>query len=232
MKFSNLLNLKFNNYDANDTILFFILRKDLNQSDNLYKVAISYDRVDNKIIKTTIFNALDGEIDNLGTINSGKILDLTKQIALKVSKSDLAKLADKALNDKLSEEEFDTLFKKDIFQITKKLCLNPFLNNKQFADLLKKENPSDSYFYFYSLALNKFLNAWMQKTLLNTAIKQRDDLLLELLAKNETLDITIYRELLYMVSIHSNGMETGIYENLRNNNNPELQKLLQEEGFD
>lgn len=211
---------EFDNYDANDSILFFILRKDLKQSDELYKVAICYERDYDEIGTTTIYNALDNEIYPLEMKNAKQILELTKQLALKQPISELAKLTYKAVNNKLSEGEFIKLFNMNNNTIMEHLCYNNFLSDKQFLFLLDKDDNNRCLYY---LAENYYLKKWMQIMLFNIAKQNDDKLLFDTLATNDSLDSYIYQEL---IEYNNENPSDLMYFQLKNNKNPIVQELI------
>ncbi len=87
----------FEDYDANNFIFYFLLRKDLEQDDPYYKVAISVQRdFDNKIINIEYWDAKDNQISANKATNNIKnfqeIFSIIDKDAPMVQKSVLAKL--------------------------------------------------------------------------------------------------------------------------------------------
>lgn len=76
----------FEEYQFDNIVFFFILRKDLPKENAYYKVAIAYYRdIDNKVTKHQIFDATDLQQDALSEnndlVNQSNIFQITKSIA-------------------------------------------------------------------------------------------------------------------------------------------------------
>jgi len=210
---------QFDNYDADDSFLFFILRKDLDNTNNYYKLAICYEKGFGSIIDTKIYNSQDDEIKNLNLLNADKIINITREIALKQPVSSLARLMYKAFNNKLSLKDFMELFDIGNDTIIEKLCWNEFLSKEQFLFLFNKNDINID----INLCKGKSLKPWMQVMLFNR-VKTKDSnskekySLFDELSKNKYLIPSLY-DILILWSKKNK----FIYDNLKKNNNQYLQ---------
>lgn len=87
----------FEDYTSRNIILIYLLRKDINEEDSDYKVALVFQRdFDNKIIERQYFDAEDTEYKNPKPLkdvkNLQQILDIAESTAISAPKSNLTKL--------------------------------------------------------------------------------------------------------------------------------------------
>ncbi|MCZ2224630.1 MAG: hypothetical protein LC122_13475 [Chitinophagales bacterium] len=126
----------FEDYSANNVVLYFILRKDLNIDNPLYKIACSIQRdLNNKVLKVDFFDALDKignetYLDNL--TNKYIILEKIFNNLKTVPKSFLTKL--KSEPELLSEDEIN---KNLIHKENRKSLLNDFNTPEHIRQKIK-----------------------------------------------------------------------------------------------
>ncbi len=102
----------YEDYDAKNTIILFVLRKDLDQTNPFYKVAVVHERdFDNNITEIQFFDAEDTQYDSyeepLSDVkNISKILKIAEKTAAAQPKSNIAKYASKEITiDQIPESE-------------------------------------------------------------------------------------------------------------------------------
>ncbi len=145
----------FNNYETNNESIFFILRKDLDQSNPNYKIGISYPDI-KKLTQDNppkFYNARDEKIqytDITDLINFDTILSLTDDAVINKVPSKLSKIKQKIITSQLSTIKIDDLLALNIQNINYPIAMFQKLTQDQFDFLVSKNLLS-------SLAQNKFL---------------------------------------------------------------------------
>ncbi len=179
----------YEDYDAKNVIFLFLLRKDLDQKNPLYKVAIVFQRdFDNKIKKLSFFDAINKEyhstkepFENIKNIN--QILNIANNIAKKAPKSILAKY----FSNEISLDEVPEHQKTEEFW-------NFVLENKKDAkfpiDILEKFINSKNIDIRSSISQNTNLSKNILEKLSNDSLLVR-----RYCARNTNLPISILEKL-------------------------------------
>lgn len=149
----------YEDYIAKNIVFFFILRKDLDQNNPFYKVAIACQRdQDNRIIEQDIFDALDntrGSVSENKNLlrNEANILQLIHQVAIQQSKSTLAKLLSKEINvSDLTDEDLES--EGTVLYLMQKQMKVPTYSIQKIYDIAKSNQDANAIFdiakYYYT----------------------------------------------------------------------------------